>query len=66
MSEICIDCWNKYMETDDKPKKFLMTRVPELCEDCGQWKPVIIRYKLRYILADRFSEMVEDLRYRRK
>ena len=66
MSEICIDCWNKYMETTDKPRKFLMSRVPELCEDCGQYKRVIIRYRLHSILLDRITEMVEDVRCQRK
>ena len=66
MSEICLDCWNKYEKTADKPNKFVMSRKPDLCEECGQYKRVIIRYKMRYILADRFAELVENVRYLRK
>ena len=66
MSEICLDCYNKYESTEEKPKKFIMTRKPELCEECGQYKRVIIRYKWRYILADRFVEMVEAWKCFRK
>ena len=65
MSEICLDCWNKDMDTADKPRKFLLSRKPELCEACGQYKRVIIRYKLWYILADRFMELIENIRYLR-
>ena len=61
MSEICVDCWNKGLEKPDKPSKFIRSWGLELCEECGQYKRVIIRYKLRYILADRFTEMVDDL-----
>ena len=66
MAEVCLDCWNKDMGTKEKPGKFLMTRKPELCEECGQYKRVIIRYRLHCIIADRFMEMVEDVRYQMK
>ena len=66
MSEICVDCWNKGLEKPDKPGKFIRSWRLELCEECGQYKRVIIRYKLRYILADRFAELVENVRYLRK
>ena len=65
MSEICVDCWNKELEKPDKPGKFIRSWRPELCEECGQYKRVIIRYKWRYIIADRFLELVENVRYLR-
>lgn len=66
MAEICVDCWNKGLEKPDKPSKFLRSWRPELCEECGQYKRVIIRVKMRYIVADRISEFFEDLRYLRQ
>ena len=66
MSEICVDCWNKELEKPDKPSKFIRSWGLELCEECGQYKRVIIRYRLHCIIADRFVEMVEDVRYQRK
>ena len=66
MSEICVDCWNKVTENNYRKKKFIVSRQPELCEECGQWKPVIIRYKGRYILKDRISDLWEDLQRLRK
>ena len=66
MSEICVDCFCKDSNGADNPKKFIISRYPELCEECGQYKRVIIRYKTRYILADRFRELVENLQYLRQ
>ena len=65
MSEICVDCWNKELEKPDKPSKFIRSWGLELCEECGQYKRVIIRYKLSYIFADRFMELVENVRHLR-
>lgn len=52
MAELCLDCLNQRMNTNDPPKKFVLSRQPDLCEECGRYKPVIIRVKLRYIAAD--------------
>jgi len=54
------------MDTEDDPKKFVITRNAELCEGCGQYKRVVIRYKMRYIIADRWTEIVENVRNRKK
>ena len=59
MAEFCLDCWNKRMNTNDTAKKYIISRELDLCEDCGEWKPVIIRVKRRYILAEDFREMVK-------
>ena len=66
MSEICLDCWNKDMEKPDKAGKFIRSWKPELCESCGEYKRVIVRYRLWYIFADRFMEFVKNLRHLRK
>ena len=52
MAEFCTDCWNKLMETNDPKKKFVLSRKPDFCEECRQWKPVIIRVKKRYLLVE--------------
>lgn len=41
MAEFCLDCWNKIMETNDPKQKFILSRKPDFCEECRQWKPVI-------------------------
>ena len=65
MAEFCVDCWCKEFGEKER-KNLIITRRAELCEECGQYKRVIIRYKLCYILADRFTELVENLQYLRK
>ena len=62
MAEFCLECWNKIMETDDPPKKYLISRELDLCEECGQWKPVIIRIKWRYILTEWLAEVFDRLK----
>ena len=58
MAEFCLDCWNKIMETDDPPKKFVLSRELELCEACGAWKPVIAAVRKRYILKEWLRERI--------
>ena len=50
MAEFCLECWNKLMGTNDPKEKFILSRRPDFCEECRQWKPVIIRVKKRYCL----------------
>ena len=37
MAEYCLDCWNKLNGSDDNEKRYDY----DLCEGCGEWKPVI-------------------------
>ena len=50
MAEFCLDCWNRIMDTNDPPKKYLISKELELCEGCGEYKHVIVRAKDRYHL----------------
>jgi hypothetical protein len=63
MSEICLDCWNKLNESNDPARKYVLSWKPDLCEDCGQMKRVIIRMRLPYIWLENFQEMTENIRY---
>ena len=58
MAEFCLDCWNQIMGSNDPPGKYILSREPELCEECREWKPVIIRVKRRYIVAEWFCEQI--------
>lgn len=58
MAEFCLDCWNKLMDSNDPPGKYILSDEPDLCEECGKWKPVIVRVKWRYIAADWFREQL--------
>ncbi len=48
MAEFCLDCWNKLMNRNDPPQKYRISRELELCEECGQLKPVIICERKSY------------------
>jgi len=57
MAEFCLNCWNKLNKSGDSKKKYILSKNLDLCEGCGECKPVIIMerksyyiYKLRYIV----------------
>ena len=58
MAEFCLDCWNKLMETQDPPKKFHLSEELDFCEECGQWKPVIICVRKRYLIKEHLENFI--------
>lgn len=66
MAEFCLECWNKIMDTNDLPKKFYISRQLDLCEECGQWKPVILAVRRRYILKEWFTDLIASQHIRRQ
>ena len=61
MAEFCLECWNKITGTQEPDGKFLFSRVPDLCEGCGEWKPVIIRLKMLYFAKEWIRERLRDV-----
>lgn len=55
MAEFCLDCWNRIMGTNDPSKKYIISKEVDLCEGCGEYKPVIIRMKDRYYFFKKLS-----------
>lgn len=55
MAEFCPDCWNKIMGSDEPASKYIISKELDLCEECGQLKPVIIRKKRRFLIAEWFG-----------
>ena len=53
MAEICLDCWNKLNGENCDEWDYVLSRDLELCEECGEWKRVIIK--------ERFSELLYDM-----
>lgn len=56
MAEFCVDCWNKINGTNYPQSRYILSEEPDLCEECGEVKKVIIAEKktgiykrLRYI-----------------
>ncbi len=60
MSGICLDCYNRYCGTrhTERDVKLKMGR----CEDCGQYKPVIVVFRCRSV-RERFTRWRDDLEY---
>ena len=62
MAEICFDCLNKLENNKFKKRMFIMTSCYDLCEECGQYKPVVIRMKRRYVLKENLKEWLGDMK----
>ncbi|MGM9605121.1 MAG: hypothetical protein ACI3XG_08640 [Faecousia sp.] len=58
MAEFCLDCWNKINGVNDPPGKYVLSRELDICEECGEWKPVIIRIKRSVIIGEWFRERI--------
>lgn len=50
MAEICLDCWNKLYEKSDSSRKYILSEELELCEECGEYKRVIVIERKYYYL----------------
>ena len=48
MAEFCVDCWNKFHETQYSAYEFQRTWRRELCEGCGKYKRIIIEQTPEY------------------
>lgn len=48
MAEFCLDCWNKINEANDSKRKYIISKDLDLCEECGEWKNVIIAERRGY------------------
>ncbi len=43
MAEFCLECWSKLNERNYTEGDYLLSEELDLCEECGQFKRVIIR-----------------------
>ncbi len=57
MADFCLDCWNKLNETHHKERKYILSKERYFCEECNEFKNVIIvarktyyLHKFRYLL----------------
>ena len=51
MAEFCLECWNKINETNDSESKYVISKDLDLCEECGEWKNVIVAERKNYYLG---------------
>lgn len=43
MAEFCKECLMEIYGVDLKKKKIIMSKDLDLCENCGEWKPVVVK-----------------------
>ena len=58
MAEFCLECWNKINETQDSKWRYARSWGKELCEECGQFKRVIIVERRWSRIQRVFSEAI--------
>lgn len=46
MAEFCLECWNKLNETNGKKWRYWLSWEYDLCEECGEYRKVIITERL--------------------
>ena len=53
MAELCVKCFQQECEELDEPftkRGYIISKDADLCETCGEWKPVVVRRKKLYFL----------------
>lgn len=51
MAEFCLECWNSVNETNDDKRKYILSKDLYLCEECGEWKSIIIAERKGFFLS---------------
>ena len=47
MAEICLECLRKLSQQREPRWKYILSKEFDLCEECGQWKRVIVKKRFR-------------------
>ena len=50
MAEFCLKCFNKINETNDDENKYIMSEYLDVCEECGEWKRVVVCTRRTYYI----------------
>lgn len=50
MAEICLDCWNELTGKKYTRRKYILSNNLDLCENCGEYKHVIVVTRKSYYL----------------
>ena len=45
MAEFCVKSWNEINNSHEPKSAFVLSDELELCENCGEWKRVIVCYR---------------------
>ena len=64
MAEFCLECWNKINETHDTKYRYALSWKKEFCEECGEYKRVIVVERLWSRIERAVSEIIENIKQR--
>ena len=64
MAEFCLDCWNKINETKDSKWRYVLSWGKDLCEECGEYKRVIVVERCWSRAERTILEVIENVRNR--
>ena len=62
MAEFCLECWNKINETNDSRWRYVMSLNKDLCEECGQYKKVIVVEHLWSRVQRGIAEAIDNIK----
>ena len=66
MAEFCLDCWNKINETQDSKWRYAFSWRKDLCEECGQYKRVIVVERFWSRAQRTLVDVIENIQNQRK
>ena len=61
MAEFCLECWNKINETHDSKWRYVLSWEKDLCEECGQYRRVIVTERLWSRTQRKIAEVMENM-----
>lgn len=61
MAEFCLDCWNKINESHDSKWRYVFSWDKDLCEECGQYKRVIVVERFWSRAQRALTEAIENI-----
>ena len=59
MAEFCLDCWNKLNSTHESKWRYVISWKKDLCEECGEYKRVIIVERIWSVAQRALVEAIE-------
>ncbi len=48
MAELCLDCLSEFTGRKEKKRKYVLSKDLDLCDNCGEWKNVVVMTKRAY------------------
>lgn len=62
MAEFCLGCWNKLNEMKDSKRRYILSWEKDLCEECGEYKRVIVAERLWSRAQRVTAEVIRNLK----